>query len=94
LKDLEGIELGNALVIVKIYPEGPEKIEEVEKAVRELKEGKVKDVKREPIAFGMELIRAGIVIPDKQDGAMQKLEDALQKIPGVNQIEVEGITLL
>ena len=86
--------MGQALVIFKIYPEGLEEVEKVEAAVRELKEGDVKEVRREPIAFGLELVKAGIVIPDKEDGRMEKLEDAVRAIPGVKEVEVEGVTLI
>ena len=86
--------MGNALVIFKIFPEGPEDVGKVEKALRVLKEGQVKDIRREPIAFGLEAIRVGIVIPDKQEGAMEKLENAVRNIKGISQVDVEGVTLL
>jgi len=86
--------MGDALVIFKIYPEGIDEIEQVEKGVKAITEGDVKEVRREPIAFGLELIKAGIAIPDKEEGRMQKLEDAVRAIPGVKEVEVEGITLI
>ncbi len=86
--------MGDVLVILKIYPEGIDEIELVEKGVKGITAGEVKEVKREPIAFGMELIKAGIAIPDKEEGRMEKLEEALKALPGVKEVEVEGMTLL
>ena len=86
--------MGNALVVVKVYPEGPDEVAQVEAGVKALKSGAVKETRREPIAFGLELIKAGIVIPDKTDGIMEKLEEEIKAIPGVKDLEVEGVTLL
>ena len=56
--------------------------------------GELKDIKRQPIAFGLELIRIGIVVPDKQEGLTEKIEGKIKALKGVSQIEVEGMTLL
>lgn len=86
--------MGKAMVIFKIFPESPEAVDKVEKALRKITEGEVKDVRKEPLAFGMYIIRAGILIPDKEDGRMDKLEQAVKKIKGISEIEVEGVTLI
>ncbi len=81
------------LVILKIYPEDIESIPLVEEAVKNLKNGEVKEVRRDPIAFGMELIKAAIVLPPTED-AMEKIEAEIKSIKGVNEMEVEAMTLL
>jgi translation elongation factor aEF-1 beta len=86
--------MGKAMVVFKIFPESPEAVDLVEKGVKEIKEGEVKDVRKEPLAFGMSIIRAGILIPDKEEGRMEKLEKAVKNIKGVKEVEVEGITLI
>lgn len=86
--------MGNVLVVVKVYPEGPDEAEMVESGVKGIKSGSVKDVKRSPLAFGLDIIRAGILIPDKKEGAMGALEQELRSLRGVKDLEVEGVTLL
>ena len=81
------------MVIFKVFCD-PENLDAVDKRLREVKEGSFRDLKREPIGFGIEVIRVGYVVPDKVDGAMTKLEDAVKKVEGVNEAEVEMATLI
>jgi len=90
--------MGYIMSIYKIYPEEPE---DIDKIVEILKKGFVEpfkvqtnDIRIEPIAFGLKLIRVGIVFPDKIDGLLDKLEDLLKAIPGIRELEVEGSTLI
>ena len=85
--------MGNAMVVFKVFSD-PENLDTVSNALKEVKEGAFRDLKREPIGFGIEVIRVGYVIPDKTDGALPKLEEAIKKISGINQVEVEMMTLL
>ncbi len=86
--------MGNVFVVVKLYPEEPAAAKGIEEALKTLKSGKVRDIKRAPIAFGLELVRAGIEVPDKAEGIMEKLEKELKGIAGVKDVEVEGATLI
>ncbi len=86
--------MGEVMIILKVFPEEPGKEDSVVEKLKQLKTGRVVEVKKEPLAFGMFVIRAGIVIPDKEDGRMQALENEVKAIPSVNQVEVEGTTLL
>ena len=81
------------MVIFKVFAD-PENLDVVEKSLREVQEGKFRDLKREAIGFGIEVIRVGYVIPDKVDGAMTKLEEAVKKVPLINEAEVEMATLI
>ncbi len=81
------------LVVLKIYPEEIDSVAGIEAGLKTLKEGEVREIKREPIAFGLELVRVAIILPPGED-SMEKLEMAIKKIPGVNQMEVEAMTLL
>ncbi|MFA5125601.1 MAG: hypothetical protein WC462_01185 [archaeon] len=85
--------MGMAMVIFKVFAD-PENLDKVETGLRGLTEGTFRDLKREPIGFGIEVIRVGYLIPDKVDGAMTKLEDAVKKVEGINQAEVEMLTLI
>jgi len=86
--------MGNMLLVYKLYPEDMESIEPIEKALHQIKSGELKQTKREPIAYGMELIKVAFVVPDKVEGVVEKLEADLRNIPGVNEIESAGMTLL
>ena len=85
--------MGNTLVVFKISAD-PENMDSVESKLREITAGKFQESKREPVAFGIEVIKAGFVIPDKVDGAMPALEEAVKGIEGVNEAEVEAVTLI
>jgi len=82
------------LVVFKVFPEGPEEVAVVEKGLRALQQGEFKDLKKEPLAFGLVTIKAAYIIPDKVDGAMEKLEAAVRGVKGVNEVEVDAVTLL
>jgi len=85
--------MGKAMVVFKVFTD-PENLDAVEKSLREIKEGDFKDLKREPIGFGIEVIRVGYVVPDKVDGAMTRLEEAVKRTPLINEAEVEMATLI
>ena len=42
----------------------------------------------EPIAFGLVAMITHVLFPEDQDGAMDKVEAILKKVPGISQIEV------
>jgi len=71
-----------------------EKISETEEKIRGIKSGVVKDIKREPIGFGIELIKVGVIVNEKEAGAMEKVTKELQDIEGVEEVEQEAMTLL
>ncbi len=81
------------MVIFKVFAD-PENLDAVCARLKNIKEGAFRDLKREPIGFGIEIIRVGYVIPDKTDGAMTALEEAVTKVEGANQVEVEMATLI
>jgi translation elongation factor EF-1beta len=88
--------MGKAMVIFKVSPE-PEKIDSVEEALKaiELDNVKLQDLKRVHIGFGIEIIKVGYVVPDKTDGVIPSIEEAINKIDGLTQeAEMEGATLI
>lgn len=82
------------LVVFKVFPEGPDEVSAVKEGVKAVKAGEFKDLKAEPLAFGLEIIKVAYTIPDKTDGAMEALEQAVRNVKGVNQVEVDAVTLL
>lgn len=85
--------MGQTMVVLKVFPNAPGDENEVEKALWKLKIGEVKDVKKEPLAFGMYVIKVGVLLPEKQE-PMNELEAEIKAIPKVKDVEVEAMTLL
>ena len=81
-------------VIVKINATDMEKLDELETAIKKIKNGQVKDIKREALGFGIEILKAGIIINEKEEGALEKLKNEIDKIKLVETAEIEGMTLL
>lgn len=88
--------MGKILIIFKIFPEDPDETEEIEGKIKEKVKslGEVRETRIEPIAFGLKIIKAAIVIPDKVEGVSDKIEAELKKIKGISNIEIEGMTLI
>jgi len=88
--------MGYILCVYKVYPEEPESIEQIKEFVKtNIKEPfKLNNIDEEPIAFGLVLLKIGIVFPDKIDGLMDQLEEFLKSAPGVKEIENELSTLI
>lgn len=82
------------MVILKVFPEEPGKEDEIIEKLKAVKSGKVSEVKKEPLAFGMFVLIAGIVLANKEDGEMTALEEEVKAIEGVKDVSVEGTTLL
>jgi len=82
------------LVVLKVYPEGIDEIGAVHSGIKEVRAGVFRDSKREPLAFGLELIKAAFTIKDKQEGALEALLEEIKAVKGVKDVEVEATTLL
>ena len=85
--------MGKIMVIFKVFTD-PENLDAVEKSLKEITQGEFKDLKREPIGFGIEFIRVGYLISDKEEGVMNKLEEAVKAVPLINEAEIEVTTII
>ncbi|HZX20285.1 MAG TPA: hypothetical protein VFF13_04695 [archaeon] len=83
-----------SFIIYKVTPKDMEKIGETEKEVRTIKSGIVKDVKRDPIGYGIELLKVGVIVDEKVEGAMEKVTKELESLKSVEEVEQIGMTLL
>jgi len=88
--------MGDVLIVYKIYPE---EVEDSDRIVEALKskvpeEFKLNSVELEPIAFGLKIVKASFIFPDKIGGLLEKLEEFLKSVPGVNEIEPASTTLI
>jgi len=81
--------MGEVAVIYKIIP-NPEKKEVVKKRLVELG---CKEVKEEEIGFGIVALKAMFIVEDRQ-GEINILENKIEKIEGINSVQIEGTSLL
>jgi len=82
--------MGEVAVTIKVFPENPEKLEDVKKAVGELV--KVVKVQEEPIGFG--LVAAVITFVMEDAGGMEELEEKIGALPEVSQVQVVDMSRL
>ncbi|MEK6972771.1 MAG: hypothetical protein AABW72_01900 [archaeon] len=85
--------MGNTLVIYKIYPNEVGEEDKIIESVKKITIAEVKDVKKEPVAFGMCVVRLGVLFLEKQE-RLEEFEKAIRAIKEVSDVEVEGMTLL
>lgn len=86
--------MGKTFVIFKVNPKDMEQLDVCEKELRACVNGQCKDVQRAPIGFGVVVLKAGFLIPEKQDDALDLLTSEIKALPSVEDVEVEGMTLV
>jgi elongation factor 1-beta len=86
------VNVGDVAIILKIMPESPEVDREALKAA--INDAvPVKDLKEEPIGFGLVALKAVVVVPDKE-GAPDEVEKSLRELDGVGSAEIIELTLM
>ena len=86
--------MGKTFVIFKVNPKDMEKLSETEGELKSCKEGECKDIQQAPIGFGIVVLKAGYVIPEKDDAALDRLTKEIEALSSVESAEVEGMTLV
>jgi elongation factor 1-beta len=86
--------MAEVLVTFKIMPEDADtNMDGIVKKIKELKDVRLNNIEREPIAFGLVALKPSFIAADAE-GVADKIEDALKKIEGVGGAEVIEVTRL
>ncbi len=81
--------MGEVAVVYKINPN----LEKKEKIKEELSELGAKEVKEEEVGFGIVSLKVVFVLEDKPN-SIEELEKKIEKIEGINSLQVEGTSLV
>jgi translation elongation factor EF-1beta len=83
--------MGKVMALYRIYPEEGF---EIDKLIEELKKiERVKAIQKEPVAFGLVVLKIGAVFDDKADNPTE-FETYLESMEGIKQIETLDVTLI
>ena len=85
--------MGKTLVIYRVTPKDMENLEEAIAQIKGLKSGQVVDVKKEPIGFGVTILKVGVVLPEKSED-VEKVTGELSKLSTVEEAEQQEMTLV
>ncbi len=83
--------MGMAMIVYRIYPEEGYDLTKLVEDISKIE--KIKSVNREPIAFGLEVLKVGALIDDKKDNP-DDVENTIRKTAGVKEIETLDLTLI
>lgn len=89
--------MGHVLTVYKLFPEEVEDTERIQKYLKNNSPGeefRLNTIDLEPIGFGLSTVKVSYVFSDKIDGLLEKQENFLRSIPGVNEIEAISTTLV
>ena len=83
--------MGKVMALYRIYPEENYDLDSI---VAELKKiERVKAIQKEPVAFGLVVLKVGVMYDDKTDKPSE-FETYMENIPGIKQVESIDVTLI
>jgi len=87
--------LGKVYVLLKVYPSSVDV--DLDRLVTEIKNVLPSNVImgsyiKEPVAFGIYVLKVALIMPEDIQGGTSIIEDAISMIPDVSQIEVEYVS--
>ncbi len=83
--------MGKTAVLFRLLPKDVScDVEQIAKEARQVES--VKDVRIEPIAFGLKAIKVLVVVADPKEA--EGIEERLREIEGVGEVEIESTTLV
>lgn len=83
--------MGQVAIALSVIPSSPEvNLEKVKEEIS--KKVKIQDAKIEPIGFGISRLRILVITPDS--GGTDKIENEIRSVDGVENVEVESVTLI
>lgn len=86
--------MGETAITMTITPDGPDA--DLKHIEAELKKNfPIKDLKEEPVGFGVTLVKIMFVVDDKKEGLdTDKIESRIRAIKGVGDVRTDDVTLL
>lgn len=84
--------MGSVALIVKVMPESPDVDLQALKSAILQKVPSVKDIREDPIGFGLKALKVVAVVNDA-GGESDSVEAAIQSLPGVERAEIVELTL-
>lgn len=80
--------MGTVIITARLMPDAPERdVESWREDVKKAVEGEVLKMEKVPVAFGLNCLKVIFTLPDKE-GVMDKTEDALKNIEGVQDVSI------
>lgn len=81
------------LLILRINAKNQENAKALEQ-LKTIKTAELKDLKEEEIGFGIKVIKAGFLVKEKDEQAVEKLVKDVNSLESVENAEIVGMTLL
>lgn len=83
--------MGKVMALYRVYPEEGYELDEI---IAEFKKfDRIKAIQKEPVAYGLVVLKIGVIYDDKADSPSE-FEKTMENIPGVRQIENIDVTLI
>jgi translation elongation factor EF-1beta len=83
--------MGKVMALYRIYPEENYDLDEIVKELKKIE--RVRAIQKEPVAYGLVVLKVGVLYDDKTDKPSE-FETYMENIPGIKQVESIDVTLI